>query len=131
MIPGSEGMREPTLSPDGKFLAAVSEDLHRLMLFEVAIRKWTELSRGTLYNGSLAWSRDGKYLYFQDLVAPNEPLCRLRMTDRQRDQVTNFESYIRSGVPRCFFVGLAPDESFVIALLRNHADVYTLEMSFQ
>ena len=127
-VPGSEGMRAPSWSPDGKFLGAVTEDLHRVMLFEVASKKWTELSQGTLFNGTLVWSHDGQYLYFQDLMAPNEALYRLRVADHHREHVTSFENYIRAGIPRCFFVGIAPDGSFIVALLRNHADVYSLEM---
>jgi len=128
-VPGSEGMREPSWSPDGQFLAAVTEDMHRVMLFKVANKKWTELSRGTLFNGTLFWSHDGQYLYFQDLMAPNEPLYRLRVAGGHREQVLNFESYIRAGISRCSFVGVHPDGSFIMSLLRNHADVYALEMS--
>jgi len=129
VIPGSERMRGPSWSPDGHFLAAVSDDLHRVMLLEVARNKWREASQGALLNGNLTWSRDGQYLYFQDLMAPHEPLYRLRVADGHREQVLNFENYIRAGVSRCFFVGVDPKGSFIVSLLRNHADVYALEIS--
>jgi DNA-binding winged helix-turn-helix (wHTH) protein/Tol biopolymer transport system component len=129
-VPGSEGMRGPSWSPDGQFLAAVTEDLHRVMLFKVGNKKWTELSRGTLFNGTLVWSRDGQYVYFQDLMAPNEPLYRLRVAGGHREQVLNFESHIRAGISRCSFVGVAPDASLIVSLLRNHADVHALQISF-
>jgi DNA-binding winged helix-turn-helix (wHTH) protein/Tol biopolymer transport system component len=128
-LPGSEGMRSPSWSPDGSFIAAVGEDLHRLMLFDVAKKSWTELARGTLFNGTLSWSRDGASLYFQDLAANHQAISRLWLADHHREEVVNFESYIRAGVPRCFFFGLTPDGSPIASLLRNHADVYALEVS--
>ncbi len=109
-------------------MAAMAEDYHRLMLFDVRAKKWTQLSPGVLLNGALKWSRDGTFLYFQDLLAPNQAVYRVRLRDRKREEVVNFESYIRAGVPRCAFVDLAPDGSLIVSLLRNHADIYALDL---
>lgn len=128
-IPGSQGMRGPAWSPDGKLLAAVSEDLHHLMLYDVQTQKWTKLFDGTLLNGSLSWSRDGEFLYFQDLLAPNEPLYRVRRREHRREEVLNFESQIRAGVSRCGFLGLGPDGSVLATLLKNQGDIFQLDVS--
>jgi len=128
-LAGSQGMRAPSWSPDGRFIAAITEDYHKLMLFDGHSGKWIELSEGTSLTSSLGWSRDGAFLYFQDLLAPNEAVNRIRIRDRKREEVANFENFIRSGVPRCAFIDLAPDGSLIVSLLRNHADIYALDLS--
>jgi len=129
VIPGSEGMRGPAWSPDGKFVAAVTEDLHQLMLYDVARQSWTKVFEATLLNGWLSWSHDGAFLYFQDLLAPNEPVYRVRPGESTKEEVVNFESLIRAGVPRCAFIGLAPDGSILATLLRSQADIFALDIS--
>ncbi|HKW60899.1 MAG TPA: winged helix-turn-helix domain-containing protein [Candidatus Acidoferrum sp.] len=128
-LPGSQGLRAPSWSPDGRFIAAMTENYSKLMLFDARSETWTELAQGTSITSTLRWSRDGAFLYFQDLLGPNEAVNRIRIRDRKREEVANFETFIRSGVPRCAFIDLAPDGSVVVALLRNHADIYALDIS--
>jgi Tol biopolymer transport system component len=61
---GSDGLCRPRWSPDGRYLAAVSRDAERLLLFDFKTQKWTELAK-TVVN-SPAWSRDSKYIYFDN-----------------------------------------------------------------
>jgi len=130
-LPGSTGMRAPSWSPDGHYLAAITEDRHRIMLLDLRTYKWTDLYTATMVGNALLWSRDQAYLYFEDLLAPNQPIYRIRLRDREREEVVNFESYIRAGVARCELVDLAPDGSPIISLLRNQADVYALDLAFR
>jgi len=130
VLPGSLGMRSPAWSPDGRFIAAVTENLDNLMLFDVRTQQWTTLADATLLNGHLAWAKDGNSLYYQDLLAANEPIYRIRLSDHRREVMESFESLLRGGVQRVFFVGLAPDDSPVLSLDRNTADIYALEVDF-
>ena len=125
---GSKGLRAPSWSPDGKFIAALTEDYSKLVLFDVRSEKWTELSKGVAINGAFRWSRDSAFLYFQDWRAPNQPVYRIRLRDHKREEVANFESFLRSGIQVCAFYDLAPDGSFVVGLLRNRADIYALDL---
>jgi len=131
VLPGSEGLRSPSWSPDGRYLAAVSEDLHRIQLLNVQTKHWSELCRGTLFNGTLKWSPDGTFLYYQDFISANEAVYRVRLKDRRREEIVSFESYIRAGVPRCAFADLTPDGSIIAVLLRSHADIFALQLSYR
>lgn len=129
MLPSSQGMRGPVWSPDGHFIAAVTEDLHRVLVFDTRTQEWNEIAQGNLLNGALKWSRDGKYLYFQDLLGGNQAVYRVRLSNNRREEVVNFEAFIRAGLPRCALADIAPDGSLIATLLRNHADIYALDLS--
>ena len=47
-VPGSEKLFSPRWSPDGRYLAAMTSDSSRLMLFDFQTQKWKEIGNGTL-----------------------------------------------------------------------------------
>jgi sugar lactone lactonase YvrE len=120
-------MRSPTWSPDGRFIAAKTEDLHQLMLLDIRTQQWTKLSEGTLVN-VMAWSKDGKALYYQDLLEANEPVYRVRLSDHKRELVTSFETLLAGSTQRAAFVTLAPDGSLIATLTRAGGDIYSLDL---
>ena len=128
LFQGSQGKIEPSWSRDGHFLAALSDDRHKLMLFDLRTQSWSRLAEGNFIGGPLSWSGDSKFLYFQDLLAPNQPVNRLRMDNRIIERVASFEVFLQGGIPRCGFQGLTPDGALVVALLRNLADIYALDV---
>lgn len=58
----------------------------------------------------------------------NQPVYRLRLSDRKRELVATFETVLRSGIQRCGFLGLAPDGSLIAAVVRTNADIYALDL---
>src|SRR6201981_89273 len=60
-VPGSQGLRGPRWSPDGRYISCSGAD--KLVLFDVATQKRTEQAPG-MDTGWQSWSRDGKYDYF-------------------------------------------------------------------
>lgn len=127
-LPASVGLRAPSWSPYGGMIAAFTADLHKLMLLDRPTGKWTELAAGTLLGGPLSWSNNEKYLYYQDLLAPNQPIYRIRLSDRKIELVTTLESFLHGGIHRAGFQGLAPDGSLIVRLDRGDNDVYALDL---
>lgn len=124
----SQGKAFPSWSPDGHLVAALSSDERKLMLFDLRAQSWSQVAQGNFIGGALSWSGDSKFLYFQDLLEPNEPVNRLRMDYRKIERVASFEVFLEGGVPRCGFQGLTPDGALLVVLLRHHADIYALNL---
>ncbi|MBI3664716.1 MAG: PD40 domain-containing protein [Acidobacteria bacterium] len=117
-IPGSEGLAYPSLSPDGRYIAA-SRDQQNVMLYDSKTQKWTEAA--TLRANSLYWSRDGKYIYFDNFAA----IYRVRISDRKLEEVLNLKDVRRIGGPSS---GLAPDGSVFLVRNIGSEEIYALEL---
>jgi hypothetical protein len=127
-LPGSEGFLEPRSAFGGRYVAALTEDQTKVMLFDFQTQKWKEIARGGKLFHHLESTPDAKYLYFQDLLAPGEPLYRMRAGDLRPERVTSFESLLQSGAIRCAFAGLTGDGSPIVNANRGGTEVYALDL---
>ena len=125
MLPGSENLIGPVLSPDGRFLAANSSDRLRLMLFDFATQKWIELAKTDV--AVLNWSRDGKYLYIDSGSGVNPEISLLRIADRKLEQVTELKDFRRVIFPAYPWSGLTPDGAPLLLRDIGTQEVYALD----
>ena len=65
-IAGSQRMFSPRWSPDGRMLAALSDDSRTVMLLDLQTGKWAPLAQGTF--GWVNWSKDGQAVYVLDFT---------------------------------------------------------------
>jgi serine/threonine protein kinase/Tol biopolymer transport system component len=65
-VPGSEGLFSPRWSPDGRYIAALSQDSLKLAFFDFKNQKWSDPITENAVIGFPTWSRDSKYLYFDE-----------------------------------------------------------------
>ena len=65
-VPGSEGWFSPRWSPDGRYLAALSQDSLKAAFFDLKNRKWSDPISENATIGFPTWSKDSKYLYFNE-----------------------------------------------------------------
>lgn len=127
LIPGSSGLTQGRWSPDGRFLAAVSEDTSTIKLLDLRTHTWSEVARGTLISFPV-WSADS-VLYFQDILAPGEPVYRFQPGGAGPQRTYSFEDILQAGVLRCAFWGFAPDGSLLVQVNRGGGDLYALTLS--
>jgi Tol biopolymer transport system component/predicted Ser/Thr protein kinase len=130
-FPGSTGMWAPRWSSDGRILTAFTVDARKVLLFDFAAGKWFELTTGkSLQYPNL--SRDGKYIYFEDIGESGPELDRVSITDRKRERVLGFKD-----IPRVFMSdsgspwnGLDLDGSPLIMRDVGIQEIYALDLEF-
>ena len=125
---GSMGLFSPRWSPDGNYIAAISSADLKLMLFDLATQEWTEAFGSEI--GYLSWSRDGKYIYFQDM-RNSERIVRLRLSDRKIQNIVDIKSLGRLTTGSFVdWFGLAPDDSPLFARDIGSAEIYALDVQW-
>lgn len=93
----------------------------------MSTRAWTEVRRGRLF-GPLAWSRDSRYIYFQDILEPGQTIRRMNVLERSFDSVTDFHTLLEGIVLRCGFEDVAPDGSPLVGLTIGESNVFSFEI---
>jgi eukaryotic-like serine/threonine-protein kinase len=87
-LPGSDDLFDPRYSPDGHFIAARTGFRYKLMLYDVARRKQTEIFDEYILWPS--WSRDGDSLFF-NVMHPEPAWYRFRLSDRKVESVVSLK----------------------------------------
>jgi serine/threonine protein kinase/Tol biopolymer transport system component len=127
-VPGSENLFSPRCSPDGRYVAALSADSTKLMLYDVQKKSWTPLAVSRF--GFENWSHDGKYLYAEDYPDKSDDVVRVSVTDGKVERLVSLKEIPRGFDPWEFWVGLAPDDSPLLMRDRSTQEIYSLEVRF-
>lgn len=126
-LPGSRGLWTARWSPDGRHIAALTEDSRSLMVFDFATGKWVQLASASSIS-DLNWSRKGEAIYFEDPIAPGGPaIFRVRLHDREVEQVASLASPGRFVSP---WMGVAADDSILIYSQTGISEIYALDLQW-
>jgi len=124
-LPGSDGLYSPRWSPDGRFIAAIPLDSLKLMLFEIATQKWTELSK--IFVAYPTWSRDGRYLYFNGAVDNQEGYYRVQISDHKLERLFSMKGFQAAGGAFGNWSGLGPGETPLLVRDASIQEIYVLD----
>jgi Tol biopolymer transport system component len=129
ILPGSEGLTSPRLSPDGRFIVAQPiDDVASLALYDVQIRKRTALVRAQLGVGWPHWSRDSRYVYFKSDLEKGPVVYRVRISDGKVEQVASLKGLqLANGIGLSNWMGLAPDDSPLFVRDVGSQEIYALD----
>ncbi|MGD0759255.1 MAG: protein kinase [Candidatus Sulfotelmatobacter sp.] len=125
-VPGSENLFSPRCSPDGRYLAALSADSTKLMLFDMDKKIWTQLAASQF--GFENWSHDGKYLYAEDYSDSTDDFVRVSVATGKEERLLSLKEVPRGFDPWEFWVGLAPDDSPLLMRDRSTQEIYSLDV---
>jgi Tol biopolymer transport system component len=123
-IPDSDSLYAPRWSPDGRYLAALTEDPSRLMLYDFTIQKWHDWVDGAGAISSLSWSGDGKYIYYDSSSKGALAYRRTKVGQKQSELVVDLNNLRRLGP----WSGLAPDGSPLFIRDVSSDDIYALDL---
>jgi len=128
-IPGSEGFFSPRLSPDGRYIAALTVGQKRLMLFDAQANRWSLLAEGELFSYN-EWSHDGKYVYVRENRGGSGQLVRVRIQDRVRETVLSLKDFPQLADIFTGWIGLTPDGAPLLMRDRSVQEIYALDLRF-
>ena len=122
IVPGSEGLFSPRWSPDGRYLVAMPLDQRKLMLFDIASKKWTEIANGSFNNP--VWSKDSKFIYYQS-YDEGSPIRRLQVASGRVDEIADFRD-LQPGATIGYW-GISSQDAPIASFHFLTADIYSVE----
>jgi Tol biopolymer transport system component/DNA-binding winged helix-turn-helix (wHTH) protein len=125
-LPGAENLFSPRWSPDGKYIAAITTDSQKLMLFDRVSARWMELANMTTI-GYPSWSHDGQYLYFDTILSDDPAFFRIRISDRKLERLVSLKGVRRFWGELGQWTGLAPDDSPLLVRDTSSQEIYALD----
>jgi DNA-binding winged helix-turn-helix (wHTH) protein/Tol biopolymer transport system component len=127
-IPGSQHMFSPRLSPDGRFISALSDHMTKLFLYSFDTARWTQVPLPQ--EGHIAWpswSHDSQYLY-----VIHGSVWRFRVPDGPAELARDL-STVDATVP--IFSGawfaLTPDDRILVLRDLGIDELYALDLAYR
>jgi eukaryotic-like serine/threonine-protein kinase len=124
-LQGSDGLFSPRWSPNGRYVAALTVDSFKLMLFDFTTQKWAELA--SISVSYPTWSRDGRYLYFDGNIGDEEGYFRLQISDHKQERILGLKGFQQAGGAFGYWSGLAPDDSPLFVRDASIQEIYALD----
>jgi Tol biopolymer transport system component/DNA-binding winged helix-turn-helix (wHTH) protein len=125
LLPESRGFAEPRWSPDGRYIAALDENNHHLLLYDFQTEKWATLAEGALL-GIPYWSEDSVAIYFQDQLEKEQSVFRIDVAAEKTQVVHGFKELHHPA--HYFFNGLDDKGWLYVTVERGLTDIYALDL---
>jgi len=123
-VPNSEGLFSPRWSPSGRYLAALSADSTKLMLYDFETDHWRQLAQGSY--GNPEWSRDDSFLYPTDIQTMT--VVRIHISDGKIDPVLDLHTDRFAFTGTGIWTGIAPDGSILTLRDLSAQELYSVEL---
>jgi Tol biopolymer transport system component len=136
-IPDSDGLFSPRVSPDGRYISALTFGQTnltlgqtKLMLFDTNTNRWSSLVEGNSF-GYNEWSHDGKYVYMRgETLGGAAELVRVRIKDRVLEHVLSLKDFPQLVDAFALWIGLTPDDAPLLMRDRSVQEIYALDLRF-
>lgn len=130
LIPDSNGLFSPRMSPDGRYISAITVNNVKLMLFDTKKKLWSDIAESYSL-GYNEWSHDGKYLYFRQHRGGAGELARVRMQDRLVEHILSLKDFPQPSDVFAWWSGLTPDDAPLLMRDRSVQEIYALDLEFR
>ena len=124
-LPASKGLYAPRWSPDGRYLAALTLDNKKLVLYDFRTQKWSDWVTSPVGIGWPSWTRDSRSVYYDHYEAGQVTCRRVRVGVDHSDEL-----FILQGLRRYHdaWAGLAPDNSRLFTRDLSAPEIYALDV---
>jgi Tol biopolymer transport system component len=124
-VPGSEGLWTARWSPDGRYIAALTQDSCNLILLDLRTTRWVKLATMAKIP-DVVWSRHEEAIYFNGEEAAGErAIFRVKIPGGQLERLASL-----AGRSESDWLGLAPDDSPLIARHTETLEIYALTVKW-
>jgi serine/threonine protein kinase/Tol biopolymer transport system component len=127
-VPDSDNLVNPQSSPDGQYIAAANLDGDKLLLFNFATQKWSQVVKTA--TGFFRWSPDSKFVYFDNGFNADPAVFRVRISDHKVEQVASLKDFRRVVMLWNTWFGLTPDGSPLLMRDIGTQEVYALDFDY-
>ena len=130
VLPGTLGIASGRLSPDGRYVAALSFSSASLLLYDLVSGTTRQLADFADYP---AWSSDGKYVYYSNIsrgfiLTPEKTgIFRVKIADGSVERLIPAPAFPLQGNWGVWF-GVTPDGSLLVLHNLGTSDVYALDI---
>jgi Tol biopolymer transport system component/DNA-binding winged helix-turn-helix (wHTH) protein len=135
-IPGTDGLFSPRLSPDGRYISALtfgqmnnSFGHTKLMLLDTNTNRWSTLAEGEEL-GYNEWSHDGKYVYMRGSRGSAGAVLRVRIKDLMLEEILSLKDFPQLSEVAAGWIGLTPDDALLLMRDRSVQEIYALDLNF-
>lgn len=123
LVPGSKDLTAPRVSPDGRWICALSRDWTTVIIYDLQSEKWQQIAK--VDTGVFAypnWSHDGKWLYAR---RTSHRAVRINIADHHIDPVVDLRDFPEPGPS---WMALLPDDSLLLHRDRSVQEIYALTL---
>ena len=129
IFPGSQGLFSPRISPNGLYLAGLSQDSSTLKLYDFATQKWTDWLTEPGNIAYPTWSKDSHYLYFDNFMTDHPTSRRVKLGSTHSEELFSLSELHRFfGTHSGTWGGMAPDNSRLYAQDLSTQEIYSLQL---
>jgi len=128
-IAGTDGLLSPRVSPDGRYICALTLGQTKLMLLDTTNNRWSSLAEGDEV-GYNEWSHDGKYVYMRENRDGAGELVRVRIKDGVLEHLLSLKDFPQPSDSLANWIGLTPDDAPLLMRDRSLQEIYALDLSF-
>jgi len=125
-LPGSDGLFSPRWSANGKYIAALSIDQQKLMLYDVGTQTWRVLAEQNIADP--VWAHDDSAIYFHDFAQADQPIYRADIATGKVVRVSDLHDLRPANVVDYRFAGLAPGDVPLVSARLSTANIYAADL---
>jgi eukaryotic-like serine/threonine-protein kinase len=122
-IPGSKDLYSPRWSPDGRYVAGLSADNKKLVIYDFKTQKWLDWVSGIGFISTPAWSRDSNYIYFDNPSGEHPGYRRVKLGETHSQFLVDLKDLNRS-----WWSGITPDNSPIFSRDISTDEIYALDL---